>query len=399
LEPSAESPPFPAALDLSPAEGRARAVFEVSNLAGLPLVARFAASTSATIAPRAMGLSAGARQRVVLEIDSPAAGCPEKLSVSWRRLGRDREALGHSIALRLRPAATARHPASNADDATDCSLLALFEDLHPTGEGSWSGRDLSLGSFRGQEIRRVPADDGHRERATALLGFEDPAIARLRKWLEEEGALYLVTDAPAGEPLQDWASRTWADLTPAAVADLGWGIAVALGLLHAAGIPHGALSPATVSRTTDGRLQLHGFSLDPAATPAGDARDAAALLLTLVPPEVWWAADAAQAFLGVDSVAALYRAIQTLGQAAPATQVAIPPADLEPSDPTPDLLHTSDLVIGAHETAEAEAAPELDVDTALGHVPIELTPSTLPSAVSVLGGIDEPRRHGDTEND
>ena len=37
-----------------------------------------------------------------------------------------------------------------------------------------------------------------------------------------------------------------------------------------------------------------------------------------------------------------------------------------------EALHTSDIVIGAHETAEAEAAPELELDAAVGHVPLEL---------------------------
>src|SRR2546427_8069332 len=114
-DPPPGAPPLPASLALSPTEECARAVFEVSNAASLPLVARFAASSpAARVVPRAMGLAAGTRQRVMLELESWSSEEREKLSVSWRRLGEDAEAQRHTIALRLEPEARSQGASKGA---------------------------------------------------------------------------------------------------------------------------------------------------------------------------------------------------------------------------------------------------------------------------------------------
>jgi hypothetical protein len=197
------------------------------------------------------------------------------------------------------------------------------------------------------------------------------------------------------EPFTDESPSGAEMLTPAALAELGRQLAAALERLHATGAAHGAVSLAALYRTRDGRLDLDEGARRPLATPSGDVRGAAALLLTLVPREAWWAPEAEKALEVVDTVRALRGAMDELEQLASREpgrpNHGMPRADGESAvqgetadalaasaltgRPAPALegpILTSDVVIAAHETAEAEASPELELSAQIGHVAMDL---------------------------
>lgn len=111
-----------------------------------------------------------------------------------------------------------------------------------------------------------------------LQALQHPGVAHFVAWQEKDPAFYGVSD-PGGATLEAIVNQARA-LDERELAWLGIGVAQALGALHAAGIPHGDLSPGNVAITADGPVVIDlgwGPRLKAASNKAIQSRDVDAL--------------------------------------------------------------------------------------------------------------------------
>lgn len=180
--------------------------------------------------------------------------------------------------------------------AAEGRLLAgryLLGEPVEAGAALWRAHDQALDVP--VDVRRLdgggPGADGGAEdqreaRVSAARQARDlvlPGIASVVDVLEEDEDVYVVTEAVPGRPLPDALHET-GPLTEASAAQLGVCVLDALEPLHAVGLAHGDLRPATVRVTDDQEVVLTGDSLVPAAAAAGSDLPAVAEVLAAALP-------------------------------------------------------------------------------------------------------------------
>ncbi len=150
-------------------------------------------------------------------------------------------------------------------------VLAQFDDLHPVPTASpdvraWTGRD----PLRGHApvlVKSLPDTAALRARATQALALSHPRIVPTRRWLRDEGHVYVVRDFVPGSNLRG----ALADLSRRAFSLLQTLLSPVLDALdyaHRAGLPHGAVTPENVIVGDDGNSLLSDFG---ATDNEGDA--------------------------------------------------------------------------------------------------------------------------------
>lgn len=92
------------------------------------------------------------------------------------------------------------------------------------------------------------------ERVARLAGASSPHLVAVRRLLEVDDALVLVTDAPPRTTLEELTRRR--KLTAGEVVTLAVAVAAALSVLHELGLPHGSVSPESVRLNRAGRPVL-----------------------------------------------------------------------------------------------------------------------------------------------
>jgi len=149
----------------------------------------------------------------------------------------------------------------------------------------WAARGRATG--RPVVLRRLPiADDvashDHVRRAAArLVDVQHPHLVRLRGVLSIEGAVVLVHDHVAGVCLESVLAQR-PPLPDAEVVTLAVPLAQALATIHARGLVHGRVTPASVLLDDDGRPMLADTGVsalldggDVLGGPSDDVRDLA----------------------------------------------------------------------------------------------------------------------------
>lgn len=141
-------------------------------------------------------------------------------------------------------------------------VLAQFEDVEevPTatpGARAWRARDLP--GRRDVLIKRLPDGAGGKTRATQALALAHPHIVPTRRWLRDEGHLYVVRDFAPGANLR----QSLADLSRRAfdrLQSLLDPVLDALDYAHRAGLPHGGVTPENVLIAPSGAALLADFA-------------------------------------------------------------------------------------------------------------------------------------------
>ncbi|GAB4467132.1 MAG: hypothetical protein OHK0029_38830 [Armatimonadaceae bacterium] len=158
--------------------------------------------------------------------------------------------------------------ATEAKDA-DTRAMELFEGAGPIdtptpGVRAWLARD-AVGEHRPVLIKRVKAE--RKERATEALLLMHPNIVRTRRWLLEEGNLYVVRDVVKGKNLrQTLASLGGTRPTPELLRKMMAPVLDALNYTHGLGVAHGGISADNILIANDGGIWISDFATtDPTA--------------------------------------------------------------------------------------------------------------------------------------
>ncbi len=140
-------------------------------------------------------------------------------------------------------------------------VLTEFEAVTETvtgtpGAAAWTARERDSG--RSVLIKRLPEEAG-RARATQALALQHPNIVPTRRWLRDEGQLYIVRDYVTGRSLR----QTLTDTSQRAFDRLLARISPLLDVLdyaHRSGVAHGGVTPDNVLVDEKGRTQLSDFA-------------------------------------------------------------------------------------------------------------------------------------------
>ncbi|MCR9201279.1 MAG: protein kinase, partial [Planctomycetaceae bacterium] len=97
-----------------------------------------------------------------------------------------------------------------------------------------------------------------RYHAPTLLGIHHFHILKTVQWGEADGRMYLVSETPEGEPLQD---GSLCDLEWDQIIDIAWQITSAVQHAHNLGLAHGDLTGRRVFVSPQIRVQVEGFGL------------------------------------------------------------------------------------------------------------------------------------------
>lgn len=127
--------------------------------------------------------------------------------------------------------------------------------------GLWRAQDQRLA--RTVAVRLIPPADDRQDElrsvACAAARVVDRHVARVLDVLDHESTLVIVSEWIDGIPLEQ-ALRTPMQTDQAL--NITRSVADAIGVLHAAGVTHGRISPASVMLTSDGEVRLRGHCVD-----------------------------------------------------------------------------------------------------------------------------------------
>ena len=230
----------------------------------------------------------------------------------------------------------------NVPTMSEAHVLSLFEspgkvETATPGATVWLARDPASG--RSALVKKLAGAQA-KARVTAALALKHPAIVSTRRWLLDDGALYVIRDVPRGKNLRQVFGPYKPE--PEALKVLALPLLDALEYAHARGAPHGGLSLENVLRDADGHTLLCDFgTADPSdprhkphyagvASAEGDIRAAARLLADLLPTSGSFGNAAVRAriegiFLRCDSLSSLRETLAVLDRLAAAPVPKGPP--------------------------------------------------------------------------
>ena len=178
---------------------------------------------------------------------------------------------------------------------SEARVLSLFErpgkvDTATPGASVWLARDPA--GARSALVKKLPGASA-KARVTAALGLVHPAIVPTRRWLLDDGALYVVRDVPHGKNLRQTLGPHKPE--PEALRRFMAPLLDALEYAHGRGAVHGGVSQENVLVESGGSVLVCDFgTADPSdprhrphyagsASAAGDIRAAARLIADLLP--------------------------------------------------------------------------------------------------------------------
>ena len=242
---------------------------------------------------------------------------------------------------------------------SETRVLSLFEspgkvETATPGATVWLARDPASG--RSALIKKLASAQA-KARVTTALALRHPAIVPTRRWLLEDGKLYVIRDVPRGKNLRQVFGPYKPE--PEALKALALPLLDALEYAHARQMPHGGVSQENVLRDSDGKTLLCDFgTADPndprhkphyagVASVEGDIRAMARLLADLLPTSGSFANVAVRnriegIFLRCDSLNSLRETLAVLDRLAAApVPKGPPPAPIpeRPKGPPPLATH------------------------------------------------------------
>ncbi len=254
----------------------------------------------------------------------------------------------------------------------DEQILALFEGARPIdtptpGVRAWLAQDRADGQ-RPVLIKRVDGRAGSKGRATEALALLHPAVVRTRRWLAEDGALYVVRDVVRGKNLRHLLAGEDTPSSAASLRRLLLPAIEALEYAHAQGFAHGGVSPENVLVGDEGGVYVSDFATaDPKAPQhfvhyngtasfGGDVRALSRVLLEFLPTTGAFASAAVRERIGgiigrCDTPADLKEAVNALERLAAAPIPRAPQQAPPPPQPRPAALE--------EETGASHGTPRL----------------------------------------
>ncbi|MGC4046865.1 MAG: hypothetical protein QM758_23975 [Armatimonas sp.] len=244
---------------------------------------------------------------------------------------------------------------------SDARILSLFEspgkvETATPGATVWLARDP--GANRSVLIKKLP-DTRAKLRLTAALGLLHPSIVPTHRWLQDDGALYVIRDVPRGKNLRQILGPHRPE--PEALRKYVVPILEALEAAHARQTAHGGVSMENVLVIDGGKTLLCDFgTADPtdprhrphyagAATSEGDIRALARLIADLLPASGTFSQPAVRAriegiVLRCDTLADLRETLNALDRLAAAPLPRPAPKEVEQVRPVgPPPLSSYDL--------------------------------------------------------
>lgn len=239
-------------------------------------------------------------------------------------------------------------------------ILGLFTDAGPVdsptpGVTAWLARDAANGQ-KPVLIKRIGGSTTGKARATEALALFHPAIVRTRRWLADDGALYVVRDVARGKNLRQTRAADGAQRSAEVTRRLLLPVIEALEYAHTQGFAHGGVSPENVLVGEDGKVFVSDFATADAKAPqhflhyngtasyGGDVKALAAMIVSFLPTTGSFASAVVRARIeGIlsrsDTLADLKETVNALERLAaaplPRTQGRAAPPRPAPAGPPP----------------------------------------------------------------